>query len=250
MDDLLKQISRCSNIESCIGGRNCNHPCSDIVQSQNIQCADEFRAPEPWSGNLGSAPILFISDSTITASEEEYPTLSWPDFLIKDFFNNRFGGGQKRWVKDGLYPLCKDSSYKKQWNRLWSSCINRTLELKDSINIMPGHDFAITEIARCRITKHFNTNSAANECSSLYLRSVISLSGASVIVGMGEAAKYYICKECGFQADGNIYGPISNNNQERYFAFLPHYHKRGNRAFNETMGIEELKVISDFLNSG
>jgi len=248
MDNLLKKISRCRNIDICIDGNNKDHPCSNIILSQGVSKPADFYVPEPWSGRIETAPILFIGDSTTIDAEEEYPTSAWPDYLIKDFFNNRFGRGIKNWVKDGLYPLCSDGTYKKQWNRLWSACANRTLVLLKAISINPGYDFAVSETSRCRSFKHLDRSKAVTECSSLYLKQLIDASGASVIVGMGNNARECICNVCNIKTKELTYGPIHMGGMGRYFAFLPHYNSRGPRSFGETFNRDELDMLINFLN--
>ena len=248
MDDLLKKITRCRNIDICIDGNNKDHPCSNIILSQGVSTLADSYVPEPWSGRIETAPILFIGDSTTIDAEEEYPTSAWPDYFIKDFFNNRFSGGIKNWVKDGLYPLCSDGTYKKQWNRLWSACANRTLELIESISVSPGYDFALSETSRCRTFKQLNKDNAVEECCSRYLTQVIEGSGASVIVGMGSNARNYICQAYNIKADVLTCGPIHLGDRERHFAFLPHHNSRGPRSFGETFNRDELDMLINYLN--
>lgn len=247
MTNLFEEITHCANVKSCFEDKNKKHPCSKIVLSQSIEQFNEFMLPEPWSGNIKTAPILFISDSTIISEEEEYPTYSWPKYLIRDFFNNRFSGGQKKWVKDGLYPLCKDGTYKKQWNRLWSACINRTLELTDSISIAPGIDFALTELTRCRAKKHLRGNASSKECSSLYLKKVIAASSAQVIVCMGESTRKYLCDEYEVLDAKEAFCLLEAGGKQRYVAFLPQYHNKGPRAFNEVMEDDYLNTLKSLL---
>lgn len=249
MEDLLRRISRCSNIDTCIDGNNEDHPCSRIILSQGASKLADFYAPEPWSGRIETAPILFIGDNTRMIADEEYPTLAWPDYLIKDFFNDRFGGGRKKWIKDGLYPLCSDGTHKKQWNRLWSACANRTHELFESFSINPGHDFAVSETVRCRTFKQLNISKAVHECCSQYLKQVIEISGALIVVGMGPNAKHYIHQAYDINTEKLTCGPIHLGGRERYFAFLPHYNRRGPRSFGESFNRDELNLLVNHLKN-
>ena len=54
----------------------------------------QLQVPEPWSGNLEHAPILFLSSNPSISTAELYPRWEWPDEEIADFFGRRFGGGQ------------------------------------------------------------------------------------------------------------------------------------------------------------
>jgi len=90
-EDLLLRISRCPNLTQCLANPYIKHPCSLIVSDQEAGL-DEFQVPEPWSGHIASAPILFISSNPSISKEEKYPVYSWSDEAMIDYFENRFSG--------------------------------------------------------------------------------------------------------------------------------------------------------------
>jgi hypothetical protein len=95
-DYLLLEIARCPVVEYCLEQPHRSHPCAEIVRSQGATELTDFQVPEPWSGPISTAPILFVSSNpSISKSfppsdlDEEYPTgssSSWPDARIVDFF--------------------------------------------------------------------------------------------------------------------------------------------------------------------
>jgi hypothetical protein len=62
---LLMDIAYCKNVVKCIEARDGSHDCSKIVSKQvspdsGLFSPEDFQLPEPWSGNIEEAPILFI----------------------------------------------------------------------------------------------------------------------------------------------------------------------------------------------
>jgi hypothetical protein len=80
--DLLLEIVRCPNVQACLADPEKKHPCRKIVQSQGEKAAEHFQVPEPWSGHLETAPILFLSSNPSISQDEEYPRFGWGDELI------------------------------------------------------------------------------------------------------------------------------------------------------------------------
>ena len=124
---LLLEIARCPEAKKCLTG-NADHPCGKIVQSQGLNTFSDFQAPEPWSGRIETAPILFISSNPSIGYDEIYPTGRWMDEDILDFFHNRFSGGKQPWILDGTESLRKDGSHGK-WTRFWAGANGRAREL-------------------------------------------------------------------------------------------------------------------------
>lgn len=245
---LLKDISRCRNICGCFSSDNSDNPCCGLIESQNVSSIDDFQIPEPWSGFIETAPILFISDYQRLNREEEYPLYSWSDYHIENFFKNRFSGGQKVWVKDGLYPLLKSGQHSAVWNRFWSASKNRAIELYRRADAVPGIDFATTAAVKCPNINNKQDKSAEKECAQLYLQRLINLSGASVIVAFGDIVTNIICSIYGFRNDKKVTGPVAVNGVLRCFAFLPHHNAKGPRTFGETFALSDLDKLISFLD--
>jgi hypothetical protein len=83
--DLLREITRCPNIEQCFINPQSSNPCSKIISTQKVIALANLQVPEPWSGNLEHAPILFLSSNPSLDDEEVIPRWSWSDEWIKDF---------------------------------------------------------------------------------------------------------------------------------------------------------------------
>ena len=63
-------------------------------QLQEARSLAGLQVPEPWSGDLEGAPILFLSSNPSISTAELYPRWKWPDEEIAGFFGRRFSGGR------------------------------------------------------------------------------------------------------------------------------------------------------------
>lgn len=246
-NSLLDDICHCSNIADCVREGNSNNPCYNITTAQEVKNINDFQVPEPWNGSIVTAPVLFVGDYASMRYDEEYPNYGWPSHLLENYFNHRFSGGLKPWIKDGLYPLYKNGQHSSVWNRFWSSCKNRALELYRKVDVVPGFDFSTTMAVRCRVKYANYIKEALDECVKRHLAKVICLAGAAIIVGLGKIAVASLRRVFYIQGEDNIYGPIMINNKLRYFAFLPHYNTKGPRTFGETFSIAEMNQLICFL---
>ena len=107
---LLLEIARCPNVRKCIEKGRRSHPCAPVVGFQFAKSVDEYQVPEPWSGHIEQAPILFVSSNPSYSPIEDYPIGAWPDEHIVDYFGNRFGGVRKDWTSGGVRSLQKDGT--------------------------------------------------------------------------------------------------------------------------------------------
>jgi len=215
MNDLLLRIARCPNVAEA--RRSPLHPCHRIVTSQDVDDA-LFQVPEPWNGHLSSAPVLFLSSNPSIGDGAEYPRSSWSDQQIEDFFANRFGGGTKPWTVGGNKALLDDGTHAKA-NKFWSSIRMRAMELYER-EVVPGRDYALTEVVRCKSREENGVAEAKFECAGRYLLPTLEASGAAVIVALGAVAEWWVRRLVSFE------GPLSEvvrlGARERLFAVLPH----------------------------
>jgi hypothetical protein len=134
--ELSDEIVHCPIAYEIRSGRSqVSNPCSDLV---NVQKGALFQFPEPWSGQIEIAPLLFISSNPSIDEHEDYPDETWSSSRTVDFFSNRFAPGSG-WVKDGLYPRQRDGSWSNNWVRFWASARGRAREILQR-KIEPGID--------------------------------------------------------------------------------------------------------------
>ena len=242
--ELLQRIYECPNVQLCLDSKITKHHCKAIVMCQQATL-EEFHLPEPWSGDLKNAPILFLSSNPSIAKKEKYPVSSWTNEQKVDFFINRFNKSRP-WVKNGLFPLMQDGTYKDKWVRFWAALKKRSQELLGEANIRSGIDYAITEVVHCKSKAEIGVKEALNECVHRYLKNVLEESGAKVVVCLGSQVSSVIQETYNIPANSKIHGPVPISKGTRYFAFLPHPNARAERSFAKRMP-EELKILKEHL---
>lgn len=246
-ENVLLTIARCPVVAKCLQDPELKHPCSTIVRSQRSENYQAHQLPEPWSGQIDQAPILFISSNPSLSGKEVFPTGSWDDAQIVDYFQHRFGGGEKVWVKAGTKSLTKDGSYK-QATMFWAGVKQRAKELLQR-EPQPGLDYALTEIVHCKSKSEHGVMEARGHCISRYFARVLSASPARVFVVLGSQARNIVQRELEIGNPPNVIGPCEVFGRERIIAFLPHPNARQKRTFQTRFSFEELEKVRSFLQN-
>ena len=245
---LFRKIINCPNIRYCLEKQEKTHPCYDIVMKQKANNLTQFQIPEPWSGDIENAPILFLCPSPVYVEKEEYPDYSWPDYIICDFFNNRFGGGLKLWVKNQLRPLLKDGTHSGEWVRYWAEVRKRTSELLGKKEIKAGADFSIFPLVHCKTGGAVEDEQTFEECIKRYFLEVFDISQAKVIVCLGKNTGRKVRTILGIPLDSNPYGPFPVGKRDRYIVCLQHPHaRRVPHSLKKLVTEEELQALRVFL---
>lgn len=244
---LLLEIARCPIARTSLTSGGGDHPCAEIVLSQGAPGLEEHQTPEPWDGDLERAPILFVGSNPPIAPDEDHPTWTWPDDLVVDFHANRFAGGRREWVRDGLYVLRKDGAHDQVWARYWASVRARAAELLDRPAI-PGVDYALTAIVRCKSNAEFGVRKAVSACAARHGERTLALAGARVVVYLGKIAADALCAQFGIPRGATVYGPVQVGARRRYVAFLPHPNARKARTFSACCSAEELERLHQFVH--
>jgi len=95
---LLGEIAHCPVAKAIrLGDSPVSAPCHNVV---SLQAGKSFQLPEPWSGQIDTAPLLFVSSNPAIDELEVYPDESWEDGKTTDFFQKRFTS-EDGWVIDG-----------------------------------------------------------------------------------------------------------------------------------------------------
>jgi hypothetical protein len=245
---LLHEIVNCPHAKKCLVGNGTENPCHPIVNSQGHQ-PEQFQVPEPWSGQIERAPILFLSSNPSIGDEEVYPTWAWSDSDVHDYFNHRFGGGHQNWIIDGTKSLKKDGEYSHAV-RFWAAVRQRAIELLPGKDVKPGIDYALTEIVHCKSKGEIGVKEAQSQCVETYLMRILELSAAKVIVVLGSNAKQAIQRQFPGQfpicEQILVSEAIEIGGHERIFAFLPHPNARQPRSFSKCLP-NELEKLRAYL---
>ena len=217
---LLLEIFRCPNVRTGLENRDSDHPCSRIVQDQGSASLEEHQMPEPWMGNLVTAPILFLGSNPSIGTDHEYPSSLSPGVEIESFFTDRFGGGLKEWTRDGVSVVGTDGKARKVWH--WTQVKKRAMELLEKGDVTAGVDYALSEVVHCKSKREKGVKEAVDECASRYLYRLVADSGAKVVVSLGRKAERTVRQMFLIPDETKVHGPVQLKGRKRLFAFLPH----------------------------
>ncbi len=243
--NLLLEIARCPNVVRFYQDGSARNRCCEIISCQERGSIHDHQVPEPWSGRLATAPILFLSSNPSISQQEDYPRPGWSDHLMEDFFNNRFGGGIKPWVVDSRH-LCKGGGRGERKTRFWVEVQSRASELLGK-RATPGLDYAISEIVHCKSKKQLGVAECLEECSGRYLDRLLSDSGAQVVVILGAHAEEVIRDRFRLNHRDGVVGPLEVGAGSKYLTFLPHPNARKKRKFVSNLTPEEISLLRGVL---
>ncbi len=245
---LLIELARCPVVVAHYQTRR-QGACASVIASQGAHDLNSHQVPEPWNGDLAHAGIVFVSSNPSINAVERYPTSSWSNPLIIDFFQHRFGGGLEPWTAHTLRPLLRDGTHAPGWVRFWAAVRARSSELLGR-SAVPGSDYAITEIVHCKSDSELGVSAAEEFCADLYLRRVIAASSAPVLVVMGDVAGRQIRRVFKLPADGRLHGPLEVGGSQRLFSFLPHPNARKHRTFATCFDAASFTSLRQHLSRG
>ena len=223
-DGLLARITRCPIAERCLAGERL--PCSPIVGSQHA-APGSFHVPEPWSGHIGCAAVLFVSSNPSIDPAEAYPTGSWDDQRREDFFAGRFDFRAMPWVDHRMRPLLATTppTRRDKGTRFWFAARARASELLERPAVA-GTDFALTEVVHCKSPAEAGVAEAYPTCVQTWLRPVLRAAAAPVIVLFGAHAKRAFHDQFGIGLGAPMTGPIDVEGVSRVVLQLPHPNAR------------------------
>ncbi|MGI8858517.1 MAG: uracil-DNA glycosylase family protein [Thermomicrobiales bacterium] len=247
--DLLQEIAHCPIVEYCKAHPDSGHPCAAIVAVQDSVPLADHQAPEPWSGHLEEAPILFLGSNPSITYEEENPVGSWSNLHIADFFSNQFSGGREEWIRDGRYSRSKDGIHFK-YVPFWSGVRERAAELMevDVNDLLSGIDYCISQAVHCKSRDQIGVAAAFEPCVGRYLERLVAQSGAKVIVCLGVHAARAAKQTFNVPTVEKIFGPVEVGQRERMFTFLPHPAARSlPKSFAKNLLEDELGRLRAFL---
>lgn len=250
---LLLSIARCDLLSACLDRRVPAPPCTEIIHYQQDGGAPlpypRRQVPEPWTGHLAEARLLFLASNPSISWEEKYPLGSDSDELILDFFYSRFDDRRPNpWVRNGNKFLQTDGTYS-HGARFWSS-VKRRAEEAYGREVRPGVDYALSEVVHCKSTEEIGVLEAADQCSRRYLRSLLGLSGARVVIVLGTTAAEVLHRRIALRQ----YRPewpaawVDDRRPDRLFLFQPHPNARKVRQLAQTLPPDLLSFLRVMLN--
>ena len=203
-EELLIAITRCPELAKARAG--VSPSCSKIAR---LQPSDEYHVPEPWSGRIDTAPILFVSSNPSISESEHYPTPSWTDAHTVDFFQRRFD-------QNAGYSYI---AFRKV--RFWTSVRPRAEEILNR-EAIPGEDFALTELVHCKSRGEQGVREALPACSEMWLAPVMKRSAASIVILLGSQARDACTRLWQLDSRRSVHFDVPIAGQRRAIVVLPH----------------------------
>ena len=204
MDEINKlalEISSCTDVLEAIDKNS--HPCHKVVDWQTKQWSplisevksSKLHRPEAWTGNLLSAPIIFLASNPSFNADENYPDWStdWQDEEIIEFATHRFvEEGERTFGAIDSGPnrdktLLLDGTPSENSVAYWREIRGRVAEIlqKDSDQVSAHDDFVMTELVHCKSHKEIGVSNALKECAKNFIDRIFENSPASIIIVMG-----------------------------------------------------------------
>jgi uracil-DNA glycosylase len=183
--ELALKVARCEVARRCRNGEAL--PCSRVANWGADISRRRYPAPEPWSGHLDRARILFISSNPGAGNETSPPrpnasTTDLSDDALFDIFDNAFeaDGGPGRIVKGEFQEDGSRQPY-------WAWALETAQELLNEAQA--GVDYALTEVVHCGSQIEAGVDQALGPCTQLYLGDVLRLSPARLLIAVGTTAR-------------------------------------------------------------
>jgi hypothetical protein len=257
---LLCEIARCPVIADWYAypDRRWSSPCHRIIdyQAQNFGAAERgaYQSPEPWRGDLAGAPLLFVSSNPSIGDDgpDEYPRWGWPDAAIVRYFNLSFD----ELIINGAYTRPIPRLGRSVYVPFWGGVRDRARELMGPA-VRPGRDYAFTEAVHCKSRQEIGVREALTPCARRYLRRVIAVAGARVVVALGGVARAAVASELrelgiapGAQPNWGIVLELpAIGGRDRLVTFLPHPNAHQRRSFAACAAEADLRRLQAWLRS-
>jgi hypothetical protein len=218
---LLLEIARCPLVS--VAADTASHPCGAVVRAQQSVSLDDRHVPEPWSGMISRAPILFVSSNPAINPNEDFPTRLSADEEIVEFFEGRFQRTDQA------------SHYWKVVRGVAARLLGRTP--------VAGEDYALTEAVRCKSSGEEGVAAAIGVCASLYLRRTFAISGATVVVALGKKSRGVLAEYFGLTPDLGVAELPAWTGEQRVLLKLGHP-SSGERKVPTS---DEIEAVSRYL---
>lgn len=276
---LLVEITRCPVGTECIVSLRSQHSCAEVVlhqwpgvpvEERRARWRAEHHVPEPWVGHIEHAPLLFLSSNPSVSGTRprnapppsavpfphlldagsdhpavrrglQAPRPAWGEDELVDRFKAAFDV----WMPDGIHQISGDGGLGKPVP-FWRAVKGLAIELMGR-DVVPGVDYALTEVVHCKSQREVGVADAAKECIPRYLRRVLALSPAAVIVVLGNHARNGFRSEFNYPDAGIVSPPLEVEGRLRRIVFLAHPAARARTKYPRRPTGSELDVVREWL---
>jgi uracil-DNA glycosylase len=217
---LMTEIIGCPHV--AVARTDRAHPCSGVVSAQ--QGRQVFQHPEPWSGDLESAPLLFVG-SNPGLGDDVYPEgQEFGDRERNLFFANRLSPPIT--TRGGTYLMQKTGQAKRQPTYVGLRAYAE--QLFGAADVKAGKHYVVTEVVHCKSSRENNkgekvVKAAASHCADLYMTRILSLSPATLVIVFGaEARTALLLLKVNAPQRVHVWGPLDIAGRSRMVAHLHH----------------------------
>lgn len=185
-DNLLDSIVRCDEISK--SHIDPTHACAKIVSVQRgLGGGNAYQVPEPWRGDIRSAPLLFISSNPSIDLLDDAPWNTQPTKEIAIYYD----GPDKKISKHFPHSTYRYGPQSRNPVKFWKSVHQLAVELYGlDFELTSGKHYAITEVVHCKSQREYGVREALACCSDKYLGKILENSECQFIVSLGDHAEF------------------------------------------------------------
>ena len=197
--NLALAIASCSDVCIAIGDKK--HPCHKVVswQAQQFQPViteviwSQLHRPEPWTGDLATAKIVFLASNPSFDPNENFPNWNekeWSDEDVSRFGAERFTSDidRKFGAIDSPDPSLRDrtiwrsgnlSKEVKHWK--WVRQFAAFTLGKEVSQTSAITDYVMTELVHCKSPHEEGVVQAVSQCTLKWFEQIMAISPANII---------------------------------------------------------------------
>jgi uracil-DNA glycosylase len=250
---LAVDVLRCPVLEDCLqpGGERlgCHR-----VATWYSSARSEHYVPEPWSGHLAAASILFMSSNPGGGKHGEGvntdgTTNLWSDERLIAAFDSAFEPGQIPGIADATHLVDATGNRTRAIRYLsWLWYTSKDLLQRDPV---PGRDYAATEVVHCGTAGEAGVAEAFATCTARYFRRLVAASSAMVIICTGDWAMRAFAEQFNISFVDRAWGPRDLGGRSRLILQVPHPNRRGTRwSLLANVGEKRLEQARELLKAG
>ena len=227
---LASDIIRCTVLSATLSGEAT--ACRSVVSWLGDKPGPRY-LPEAWNGHLAEAPILFISSNPAAGPEGQMVvagsgiTSESSDEEVFQSTDCAFDKDQIPGIIDGIRMVGSRENLAPRPTHYWIWARRMARDLLGRAPA-PGQDYALTEVVHCGSGDERGVDEALETCSGRYLKRVILLSPAKLLVLVGDKAVFAFQNQLAIRLTGRLWGPDEFLGKRRWVLSLPHpgSHKR------------------------
>ena len=190
---------------------------------------------------LNESKLLFLSSNPSISNEEFYPTVNWEDDNIIDFFENRFSL-EKNYVKEYKYPFHKNGKIGSSV-KFWASIRSNAKKLLNNKGVVPGQDYTLMEVVRCKSKDEFGVREALSTCTDKFLDKTLKFSNANTIVAIGSLSRDVLQDRFEINLSNNAIVKKKIGDKIRLIFTVPHPSSWEVRKLEKLFENKELEMI-------